>query len=528
MRAVPIALFALLWPGWLAAQTITRGPYLQQQGTDSIVVVWQTDTESDGRVDYGRDTSYGASVQDQTGSYHEVLLDGLQPSTSYHYRVVSGGIQSDDGVFATAPSAPEPFRFVVFGDNRDEDGDHSNHVALVEPIRAETPAFLINTGDMVDVGLSSSMWDTFFEIERNLLRDVPMWPTFGNHEQWDFANRTYLNIFSLPIHPDGEERRYYQFSYSNCHFIVINTHDILYGTYLTQEQREFIEESLAAAAADPGIDHIFVIGHHGPYSSSNHGGSAVIRSFIEGLANLDRITYFFAGHDHCYERWEAGSGLRGFVTGGGGAGLYSQDDPGASYSRFFHKGHHYLVVDVAGDWIRICPKTPAGVLIEPCIETGDAPPACQTAADCEGLDHDPCPGHWTCEQGTCVWICDDAEPDGGPPDAGPADAGDAGRDAGMDAGSDPGAGDPGAGDPGGGDPGIDSGPEPTDPGPAEDAGVGDDGPAADEGHPADPGPGQDEGGGGAGGCGCGKASGCPGMLLALFLYLIVRRRLPGC
>lgn len=519
VRAWPLAVWILLCPSWSWAQTITRGPFLQQQGTHGIVVVWQTDSETDGLVEYGLDTSYGTNVADGPATRHEIRLEGLQPATSYHYRVVSGAAQSPDGVFCTAPLSDEPFRFVVFGDNRDEDGDHSNHVALMGPIRAEAPAFLINTGDMVDVGLSSSMWDKFFEIERDLLRDVPLWPTFGNHEQWDFANRTYLNIFALPVHPDGEERRYYDFRYSNCHFLVLNTHDILYGTYLTQEQRQFAEESLAAAVADPSIEHIFVVGHHGPYSSSNHGGSPTVRNFVEGLDQLDRITCFFAGHDHCYERWEAESGLRGFVTGGGGAGLYGQDDPDAGYSRFFHEGHHYLVVDVAGDWIRICPKTAAGVLIEPCLETGDQPPACQTPADCEGLAHDPCPGHWTCDQGTCLWVCDGGEPDGGLPDGGIPDAG----------------------DPGTGDPGPDSGPQPTDPGPAVDDGpagddgtAGDIGPWADEGPsrdgadaqadsgPADegpePGPGADQGGGASGGCGCGHRGAGTELWIVLGLF----------
>jgi predicted MPP superfamily phosphohydrolase len=128
---------------------------------------------------------------------------------------------------------------VVFGDNRSKGGDHVNHEALIPAIRKETPDFVINTGDMVDLGLSSPMWDRFFEIERELLREVPLWPTFGNHEQGDFTNLTYLKIFSLPPHADDQEHRYYEFRHSNCHFIVTNTHDAIYGTHYGQATARF-------------------------------------------------------------------------------------------------------------------------------------------------------------------------------------------------------------------------------------------------------------------------------------------------
>jgi len=370
-RLLILVTMALLCPAATAgAQTITRGPFLQQLKTDSIVVVWETDSDTDGRVEYGLTAGLGSTVTGSTGSHHEVAVTGLQPSTAYHYKVVSGATESPPGLFSTAPLAHEPFRFVVFGDNRDEDGDHFNHEALMPAILAEAPDFVINTGDMVDVGLSSPLWDRFFEIEHDLLLDVPLWPTFGNHEQWDFANLTYLKIFSLPPQGNGQEERYYEFRHGNSHFIVTNTHDILYGTWYSDEQKSFIENALAAAAADPQVQHIFIIGHHGPYSSSNHGGSLVVRNFIEGLAQLDRVDYFFAGHDHCYERWEGDTGLKGFVTGGGGAGLYGQDDPGAGYSRFFCECYHYLLVEVNGGWLRICPKNQDGTPIEPCLETG--------------------------------------------------------------------------------------------------------------------------------------------------------------
>jgi len=503
-----------------AAQPFRRGPFLQQLNTDSIVVVWETTSSTDGRVEYGLDSNYGQTVTDpDSGTHHELSLTGLSASTTYHYKVVSNGVESPDCTFATAPAGREPFRFVVFGDNRDEDGDHSNHEALIPAIIVENPEFIINTGDMVDVGIFNSMWDKFFEIEFELLRNVPLWPTFGNHEQYDFANTQYRGLFSLPLHTDNQERRYYDFRYSNCHFIIFNTHDIIYGTWLSSDQQTYIESKLASVAADPAVEHIFLVGHHGPYSSSNHGGSSTIRNFVEGLTQLNRIDYFFSGHDHTYERWEADTGLKGFVTGGGGAGLYSQDDPGASYSKFYVKDYHYLLVEVAGDWVRVCPRYQDGSPLEACLETGVQPDECNSPADCDGFPHDPCPGSFSCENNLCIWTCDSTEPDGGEPDGG-FDAGE--QDAGADQGPD-GADQGGPQDHDDGSTAVDQDqPDAGDLGPADDQPS--DSGAADEDPLSDSGPTTDQDQPAASGCGCASAD-YPNPIGALiFLAAFIRRR----
>ena len=263
------------------------------------------------------------------------------------------------------------------------------------------------------------------------------------------------------------------------------------------------------------------MGHHSPYSSSNHGGSATIRNFVEGLAQLDQIDYFFAGHDHCYERWEADTGLKGFVTGGGGAGLYGQDDPGASYSKLFVRDYHYLLVEVAGDWVKVCPRYHDGSPLEACLETGVQPDECNSPADCDGFPHDPCPGSFSCENHLCIWTCDSAEPDGGEPDggfdAGEQDAGeqDAGADQATDGADSPQDHDDGAAidadQPDAGDPGLVTD-QPSDPGASDQDPASDSGPTTDKDEPA------------ASGCGCAAADQPNKIGALIFLVLFIRRR----
>ena len=58
---------------------------------DSAVVEWETDIDSDGRVDYGVDTAYGYSsfTDPELTTRHRIQLYGLSPNTSYHFRVVA-------------------------------------------------------------------------------------------------------------------------------------------------------------------------------------------------------------------------------------------------------------------------------------------------------------------------------------------------------------------------------------------------------------------------------------------------------
>jgi hypothetical protein len=75
----------------------------------------------------------------------------------------------------------------------------------------------------------------------------------------------------------------------------------------------------------------------------------------------------FAGHEHAYQHLERG-GLRYFVTGGGGAPLYTrstscnfEDDMAL---RLFRAEHHYLRVQVDGDAATLMAVASSGEVLE--------------------------------------------------------------------------------------------------------------------------------------------------------------------
>ncbi|MBN1350064.1 fibronectin type III domain-containing protein [candidate division KSB1 bacterium] len=87
---------------------ITSGPVNSDLTTHSVRIQWSTDEEATSRIEYGLSTGYGTSFQDTTLVLeHDLVLEGLQPSTTYHYRVTSsdrwgnGPTKSKDMTFKT-------------------------------------------------------------------------------------------------------------------------------------------------------------------------------------------------------------------------------------------------------------------------------------------------------------------------------------------------------------------------------------------------------------------------------------------
>lgn len=58
---------------------------------DTAIIEWETDIESDGRVEYGHDQLYGYSsyADSDLKKNHRIQLNSLQSGTNYHFRIVA-------------------------------------------------------------------------------------------------------------------------------------------------------------------------------------------------------------------------------------------------------------------------------------------------------------------------------------------------------------------------------------------------------------------------------------------------------
>jgi len=328
------------------SRDITRGPYLQNATASSVVVVWETSEAWVGTVHYSTDHTFSASATEPSaGTHHEIKITGLSSNTTYYYYVSSGGFNSTVSSFTTAPGMYQHFRFAVYGDTRT---GHAHHMGVLSTMANHTPAFIINTGDLVAYGGAASYWDTFFSIISPHANHTPYYPVTGNH---DLPPSSYLSSFSLP----GNER-YYSFNWSNAHFIVLDSNlNLSNGSAQNTWLRGDLERSKSS-------EWIFVAFHHPPYSSASHGSSVSLRNILNPIFTSYNVTAVFNGHDHDYEHAAPGNGIHYFVAGGGGAPLYAN---GTSwFTVYSESAYHFLIVDVMDNITRFTAIRENGTVME--------------------------------------------------------------------------------------------------------------------------------------------------------------------
>jgi hypothetical protein len=344
---------AILKAGALGAGAVIAGPVLWQRpgfaavppagrhlvyGADpqrSMTVSWSTaEPVQNAVVDLGLDMNYGTTLAADTRAvagtptvYHHVSITGLQPGTTYHYRVRHDGGASDDETFRTAPSAIAPFTFTAFGDQGVSDGA----AETTQTVAAANPAFHFHVGDLcyafrtgtgnplkpappidvlVPILTDQSVWDSWLEIVSPQAARAPWMTTVGNHEMeygyGELGYDAYLSRFVLP--GNGASASTYSFRYANAGFIALDGNDVSYELsanrgYTGGDQDAWLKETLTAMRADPTLDFI-VVGYHNCSYCTNvvHASDAGPRERWGALFDQFSVDVVINGHNHCYER----------------------------------------------------------------------------------------------------------------------------------------------------------------------------------------------------------------------------------
>ncbi|MCD6200822.1 MAG: metallophosphoesterase [Bacteroidales bacterium] len=322
------------------------GPYLQNMTPHSVTIAWAVKTGS--TLVEGKNNTYKKQVSRYT--YHTSRLTGLKPDSTYTYDILQDGTDAGKGTFRTFPDRVEPFHFCVLGDTRTR---HSVHQQVVNRIIEEKPLFVINTGDLVANGNDISLWETFFDINKDLIRHVPYYTVLGNHEK---DSKNYYDFFDLP----GNER-YYFFSVGDALFVVLDMEGPDYETprYLSPKSREIFWgkvskqyfdqekawlENLLTIHDDAG--YIFVFFHPTWYSIhlSRVAEAARRRAYWGDIFERHHVQVVLNGHDHYYEHAFHG-GTHYIVTAGGGAPLYNTDAIQPETIKY-KKIEHFMRIDV--------------------------------------------------------------------------------------------------------------------------------------------------------------------------------------
>ncbi len=364
-------------------------PYLQAAQETGMTIRWETVYPSYGYIEYGEGdqlTKKAIEVENPL-LMHEVTLVGLEPGQTYNYRVVCGNISSPVATFKTNPSANEPFKFIVYGDNRTRSKMHekiSRHIA------AEKSDFIINVGDVVSQGSVLPQWiDEYFLPIRHYSNTTPSYICPGNHEYYGFGKQRKVPPFEKyvthPVGSVGSTEYYFSFDYAKAHFIILDPNkggktDAGYVISPGSQQYNWFIEDLKQAQKKN--DWIFVIIHQPPYSECWSGGyyngEAHSRKYIVPIIEANNVSIVFSGHTHDYERGlphppydpatGKGNNAAYIITGGGGAQLDNHkyyeweqidlpDHPATPDDNEFDGGeyyvYNYVVVEVDGKTIKV-------------------------------------------------------------------------------------------------------------------------------------------------------------------------------
>jgi len=309
-----------LTPCIAAAQSVTRGPYLQTGTPTSVVVRWRTDVATDSRVSYGSAPGNLTSAVDDPVSKteHEVTLSALQSDTYYYYAVgTTTGIlagNDDSHFFLTAPTAgtSKSTRIWVLGDSGTADAGARavRDAYLVFTGTRHTDLWLMLGDNAYSDGTDSQYQAAVFDMYPTMLRKSVLWPTLGNHDghSADSGTQTgpYYDIFTLP--KGGEAggvasgtEAYYSFDYGNTHFIVLDSFDS------DRSPGGAMMTWLRADLATTTQDWIIAFWHHPPYSKGSHNSDTeveLVQMRQNALPILEQggVDLVLAGHSHSYER----------------------------------------------------------------------------------------------------------------------------------------------------------------------------------------------------------------------------------
>lgn len=361
-----IRLIILLTLALLSAANaeVVQGPYLLNPATDSMTVCWVADTGGADKLSWRPEGGPELSLTDRIWlardwggvklRHHCRTLTGLEPNTTYSYRVESGERASGPYTFNTAPKPGEPFSFVIYGDNQIKPGNRPNpvHREVLAAIARRSPDFLIHTGDFVRLGEELTHWNLFFEEAGAVLVNTPFLPLYGNHERGNYSQSKVKGeeIWSVyfPLSGPGKDQRFYSLGYGNLFMIVLNTEDKKTLSLPEGPQRLWLQNELAKFGQDPNTNLLMMVSHRSAYSwRPGRYGRTGMGKVVLPLAVKAGVDIIWSGHNHHYSRAEI-SGIQQVVTGGGGAALYDFIDdvkkqPG--YKKHA-KAHHYCLVEV--------------------------------------------------------------------------------------------------------------------------------------------------------------------------------------
>ena len=311
-----------------AVATVTVSPSTAQVEAGATLQLTAQVRDASGNTLSGRSVSWSTNASSIVTVSNNGVVTGVAAGVATITATVEGK-QGTAAITVTDPPPPPPgSEFVLVGAG-DIAACGSNGDEATAALLDDIPGTVFTAGDNAyPDGTTADFNDCYH----------PSWgrhksrtrPSPGNHDYHTQGAAPYYAYFGANAGPSG--LGYYSYDLGDWHVIALNS-EISMSAGSTQET--WLRSDLAATTKQCVVAYM-----HRPRfsSSSNHGSSTGPRALWQALYDAG-AEIVIAGHDHTYERFapqtpdgvaDPARGIRQFVAGTGGKGLYSFGTPVAN------------------------------------------------------------------------------------------------------------------------------------------------------------------------------------------------------
>ena len=332
----------------VAADVDYWAPWVTKLGTTSAAINWRGADDGAGEVAYATSSYYQENNSFQTtipspakGAYHHVALTGLEPNTSYVYKVTPSDNPDAfaNRVFKTMPTSG-PFTFIVISDTHAQE---KRFKPVADGInKYETDAlFILDGGDFTSFDYEP-YWSVYFQYADKMLGKFPIFNTIGNHEYHNPGHEDGPPTAADQYHwtfdiPEGGALNY-SFDCSGVRFVVLNSPDPNHANGDDPHTSLALAKSQAAwlkGQLDNTMAGTFTIHHHPIWDYGRTGINPDLQPW-ETLYHKYNISANFAGHTHSYQRYSV-KGIPYFVIGNAG-GKFINMTPDGRHAKWYLLG----------------------------------------------------------------------------------------------------------------------------------------------------------------------------------------------
>lgn len=337
---------------------MSRIPYLQSPGMNSITICWHDTAQTATQVEYGTTPDLGfvtigsSELISQSYRWHTVKLTGLQANTRYFYKGMSGTGESGVFSFKTLPDLTDEgkIRFILLSDTHCPDTTMAGNV--VRAARSNAMELygsdienhvngILHSGDIVVNGNIPEQYSTeYFKLLSSLTPYIPTMAVAGNHEGESSYFYNYLKMDELSAFPANRalNEKIWSLRIENSLFIGLNTNiTSQYGTVMA----DWLDTKLSETENNPDIDFVFLFFHHPPFTelwktiNNSDAGNVYVKNILFPIIKkYTKVQEMHYGHTHGFERGtilsdKANADFR-IVCGGGGGGALDTWATGAN------------------------------------------------------------------------------------------------------------------------------------------------------------------------------------------------------